>query len=77
MCVVVDFSSTLSNILLFLIQVYKMELEDVPQFNRLTDFCRTFKLRRGKTDDDDTEDDPSIVGEFKVKLQGKMFFMTC
>lgn len=61
-----------SLISLFLIQVYKTELEEVPQFNRLTDFCRTFKLQRGKTDDDD-EDDPSVVGEFKVKIQGKKF----
>lgn len=66
-----------SLISLFLIQVYKTELEEVPQFNRLTDFCRTFKLRRGKTDDDDDdEDDPSVVGEFKVKRQGKKFFVT-
>lgn len=59
-----------SLIRLFLIQVYKTELEEVPQFSRLTDFCQTFKLRRGKTDDDD-EDDPSVVGEFKVKIQGR------
>ncbi|CAF98669.1 unnamed protein product, partial [Tetraodon nigroviridis] len=49
------------------LQVYNTELEEVPQFNGLTDFCRTFKLRRGKTDDDD-EEDPSVVGEFKVQL---------
>lgn len=56
----------------FLIQVYKTELEEVPQFNGLTDFCQTFKLQRGKSDDDD-EDDPSVVGEFKVKLERKKF----
>lgn len=65
-----------SLISLFLIQVYKMELEEVPQFNRLTDFCRTFKLQRGRTDDnDDDENDPSVVGEFKVKIQEKKFFV--
>uniref|UniRef100_H3CTB7 Myoferlin n=1 Tax=Tetraodon nigroviridis TaxID=99883 RepID=H3CTB7_TETNG len=55
------------------LQVYNTELEEVPQFNGLTDFCRTFKLRRGKTDDDD-EEDPSVVGEFKVKIQDFFFF---
>lgn len=46
-------------------QVYKSELEEVGQFQGLTDFCSTFKLQRGKTEDE--EDDPSVVGEFKVK----------
>lgn len=46
-------------------QVYNCELEDVAQFHGLTDFCSTFHLKRGKTEDD--EDDPSVVGEFKVK----------
>lgn len=50
--------------------MYKTELEDVPQFDGLTDFCRTFKLQRGKTDEND-EDDPSVVGEFKVKNTGR------
>lgn len=45
------------------LQVYNCELEEVEQFQGLTDFCSTFKLRRGKTDSDD--DDPSVVGEFK------------
>lgn len=54
--------------------MYKTELEEVPQFNGLTDFCQTFKLQRGKSNDDD-EDDPSVVGEFKVKLEGKTFFV--
>ncbi|KAA0718022.1 Myoferlin Fer-1-like protein 3 [Triplophysa tibetana] len=43
--------------------VYDTELEAVPEFRGLTDFCSTFKLQRGKTEDDD--DDPSVVGEFK------------
>ncbi|XP_060781969.1 myoferlin [Neoarius graeffei] len=43
--------------------VYRTELEEVPDFHGLTDFCNTFKLSRGKTDDD--EEDPSVVGEFK------------
>ncbi|KAM9365202.1 myoferlin isoform 2-T2 [Pholidichthys leucotaenia] len=45
------------------LQVYNSELEEVEQFHGLTDFCSTFKLQRGKTEDE--EDDPSVVGEFK------------
>uniref|UniRef100_A0A3Q3J2K7 C2 domain-containing protein n=1 Tax=Monopterus albus TaxID=43700 RepID=A0A3Q3J2K7_MONAL len=45
------------------LQVYDCELEDVPQFQGLTDFCSTFKLQRGKTEDG--IEDPSVVGEFK------------
>lgn len=50
---------------LFRHQVYDCELEQVEQFQGLTDFCSTFKLSRGKTDGE--EDDPSVVGEFKVR----------
>lgn len=45
-------------------QVYDCELEDVPEFKGLTDFCSTFKLQRGKNENGD--DDPSVVGELKV-----------
>ncbi|XP_077482691.1 myoferlin-like isoform X3 [Stigmatopora argus] len=45
------------------LKVYDCELEDVAQFKGLTDFCSTFKLQRGKNDDGD--EDPSVVGEFK------------
>lgn len=45
-------------------QVYNCELEDVPEFKGLTDFCDTFRLQRGKNDNGD--DDPTVVGEFKV-----------
>ncbi|XP_044069652.1 myoferlin isoform X2 [Siniperca chuatsi] len=45
------------------LQVYDSELEKVAQFQGLTDFCSTFQLQRGKTEDE--EDDPSVVGEFK------------
>ncbi|KAK5854059.1 hypothetical protein PBY51_015161 [Eleginops maclovinus] len=45
------------------LQVFNSELEEVPEFQGLTDFCSTFKLQRGKTEDE--EDDPSVVGEFK------------
>ncbi|XP_062256997.1 myoferlin isoform X1 [Platichthys flesus] len=45
------------------LQVYKCELEEVEEFQGLTDFCSTFKLQRGKTEDE--EEDPSVVGEFK------------
>ncbi|RVE59409.1 hypothetical protein OJAV_G00188400 [Oryzias javanicus] len=45
------------------LKVYDRELENVPEFKGLTDFCNTFKLQRGKNDDGD--DDPTVVGEFK------------
>lgn len=48
-------------------QVYDGELEDVPEFNGLTDFCNTFKLQRGKNENGD--EDPSVVGEFKVSIR--------
>lgn len=46
------------------LKVYDCELEDVPDFKGLTDFCNTFKLLRGKNENGD--DDPTVVGEFKV-----------
>ncbi|XP_034754827.1 myoferlin isoform X2 [Etheostoma cragini] len=45
------------------LQVFNSELEEVAEFQGLTDFCCTFKLQRGKTEDG--EDDPTVVGEFK------------
>ncbi|KAF3708203.1 Myoferlin Fer-1-like protein 3 [Channa argus] len=45
------------------LQVYDCDLEEVSQFHGLTDFCTTFKLKRGKTEDE--EEDASVVGEFK------------
>ncbi|XP_069488392.1 dysferlin isoform X3 [Ambystoma mexicanum] len=45
------------------IQVYESELESLEEHNGLTDFCQTFKLNRGKTQDEN--DDPTVVGEFK------------
>ncbi|CAH2322361.1 myoferlin isoform X3 [Pelobates cultripes] len=44
------------------LKVYDTELEDVPEFHGLTDFCDTFKLYRGKFEENE---DPSVVGEFK------------
>lgn len=59
--------------MLYVFKVYSTELEEVPQFQGLTDFCSTFKLQRGKTEDE--EDDPSVVGEFKVrKIVSKSLF---
>ncbi|KAJ3607327.1 hypothetical protein NHX12_024379 [Muraenolepis orangiensis] len=46
-----------------ILTVYDDELEDVPGFHGLTDFCDTFKLERGKRDHEDR--DPTVVGEFK------------
>lgn len=45
-------------------QVYETELENVEEFEHLSDFCHTFKLFRGRSQD--SSDDPSVVGEFKV-----------
>uniref|UniRef100_A0A4W6E422 Myoferlin n=1 Tax=Lates calcarifer TaxID=8187 RepID=A0A4W6E422_LATCA len=45
------------------LQVFNCELEEVEEFQGLTDFCSTFKLQRGKNEDE--EEDPSVVGEFK------------
>ncbi|KAM3857522.1 LOW QUALITY PROTEIN: dysferlin [Diretmus argenteus] len=45
------------------LQVYDRELEKVEGFSALSDFCQTFKLYRGKTQDEG--EDPSVVGEFK------------
>lgn len=52
---------------MMVLQVFNGELEEVAHFQGFTDFCSTFKLQRGKTEHD--EDDPSVVGEFKVKKQ--------
>ncbi|XP_075890689.1 myoferlin-like isoform X2 [Nelusetta ayraudi] len=45
------------------LKVYDCELEDVPDFKGLTDFCDTFRLQRGKNENGD--DDPTVVGELK------------
>lgn len=45
------------------LKVYDQELEKVEDFKGLADFCQTFKLYRGKTQDEG--EDPSVVGEFK------------
>ncbi|XP_051578112.1 dysferlin-like isoform X3 [Myxocyprinus asiaticus] len=45
------------------LQVYDTELEKVESFEQFADFCRTFRLYCGRTQDE--SDDPSIVGEFK------------
>ncbi|XP_075429238.1 dysferlin isoform X4 [Ascaphus truei] len=45
------------------LQVLDTELENIEDYDGLSDFCRTFKLYRGKTQDE--TEDPSVVGEFK------------
>lgn len=44
------------------LKVYQTELENISEFQGLTDFCDTFKLYRGKYEENE---DPSVVGEFK------------
>ncbi|KAJ1091921.1 hypothetical protein NDU88_005035 [Pleurodeles waltl] len=50
-------------------EVYHCALEEVPLFMGLQDFCQTFPLYRGRTEDsDDGENDEAVaVGQFKVK----------
>ncbi|XP_039189745.1 dysferlin isoform X4 [Crotalus tigris] len=45
------------------LKIYETELENVEDFGGLSDFCHTFKLSRGKAQDDG--EDPTVVGEFK------------
>uniref|UniRef100_A0A3Q3N520 Dysferlin, limb girdle muscular dystrophy 2B (autosomal recessive) n=1 Tax=Labrus bergylta TaxID=56723 RepID=A0A3Q3N520_9LABR len=45
------------------LKVYDRELEKVEGVEGLSDFCQTFKLYRGKSQD--AGEDPSVVGEFK------------
>uniref|UniRef100_A0A8C3SZQ0 Dysferlin n=1 Tax=Chelydra serpentina TaxID=8475 RepID=A0A8C3SZQ0_CHESE len=45
------------------LKVYETELENMEEFEKLSDFCQTFKLYRGRTQD--ANEDPSVVGEFK------------
>lgn len=53
------------------LQVYDQTLEKVEGLQALSDFCQTFKLFRGKTQDEG--EDPSVVGQFKVKKKKKKF----
>ncbi|XP_077084356.1 dysferlin isoform X5 [Siphateles boraxobius] len=45
------------------LQVYDRELEKTEGFEKFADFCQTFKLYRGRTQNE--SEDPSVVGEFK------------
>uniref|UniRef100_A0A8C2K3Q6 Dysferlin, limb girdle muscular dystrophy 2B (autosomal recessive) n=1 Tax=Cyprinus carpio TaxID=7962 RepID=A0A8C2K3Q6_CYPCA len=45
------------------LQVYDRELEMAEGFEQLADFCQTFKLHRGRVQNE--SEDPSVVGEFK------------
>ncbi|XP_073692733.1 dysferlin [Garra rufa] len=45
------------------LQVYDRELEKAEGFEQLADFCQTFKLLRGRAQNE--SEDPSVVGEFK------------
>ncbi|XP_054846459.1 dysferlin isoform X2 [Eublepharis macularius] len=45
------------------LKVFETELENIEDFGGLSDFCHTFKLFRGKTQD--ANEDPTVVGEFK------------
>uniref|UniRef100_K7G595 C2 domain-containing protein n=1 Tax=Pelodiscus sinensis TaxID=13735 RepID=K7G595_PELSI len=50
------------------LKVYSCELEAVPEFQGLQDFCQTFKLYRGRVREEASED-PLVVGEFKGSFQ--------
>ncbi|XP_053257941.1 fer-1-like protein 5 [Podarcis raffonei] len=43
------------------LKMYSCELEEVPEFHGLQDFCQTFQLHRGLVKDDD----PRVGGQFK------------
>uniref|UniRef100_G3TG62 Dysferlin n=2 Tax=Elephantidae TaxID=9780 RepID=G3TG62_LOXAF len=45
------------------LKVYDTQLENVEDFEGLSDFCNTFKLYQGKTQEE--TEDPSVIGEFK------------
>ncbi|XP_075063448.1 fer-1-like protein 5 isoform X2 [Mixophyes fleayi] len=50
--------------------VYNTELESIPTFHGLQDFCQTFKLQRPRShDDDDNDEDPPVVGEVKASFR--------
>uniref|UniRef100_A0A663N8N5 Dysferlin n=1 Tax=Athene cunicularia TaxID=194338 RepID=A0A663N8N5_ATHCN len=53
------------------LKVYETELENVEDFEHLSDFCHTFKLYRGRSQD--SNDDPSVVGEFKPEQPAEFF----
>uniref|UniRef100_A0A8C0H2K5 C2 domain-containing protein n=1 Tax=Chelonoidis abingdonii TaxID=106734 RepID=A0A8C0H2K5_CHEAB len=50
------------------LKVYNCELEAVPEFQGLQDFCQTFRLYRGLVQEKASED-PLVVGEFKGLFQ--------
>ncbi|XP_067396452.1 fer-1-like protein 5 [Emydura macquarii macquarii] len=50
------------------LKVYNCELEAVPEFQGLQDFCQTFRLYRGRVREEASED-PLVVGEFKGFFQ--------
>ncbi|TFJ98832.1 basement membrane-specific heparan sulfate proteoglycan core protein-like [Platysternon megacephalum] len=50
------------------LKVYNCELEAVPEFQGLQDFCQTFRLYRGRVREEASED-PLVVGEFKGLFQ--------
>ncbi|XP_044862554.1 myoferlin-like isoform X5 [Mauremys mutica] len=50
------------------LKVYNCELEAVPEFQGLQDFCQTFRLYRGLVQEKANED-PLVVGEFKGLFQ--------
>ena len=49
-------------------KVLTTDLEKALAFGEFSDFCNTFELQRGKTD----EDESSTVGEFKVSQRVKV-----
>ena len=56
---------------MFYFQVYKGPLENQEEYNEFSDLIQTFKLFRGKNDDDE---EPEVVGEFKVRSFTEFIF---
>lgn len=53
---------------MYVIQIYRDELENIPEFNNFNDWLHSFSLYRGKKTSEDDDDEHRVVGKFKVFL---------